>query len=171
MKAVNDNTGTPVAKGLNVLLVIAMVFMTIAILMLLVFGFILTSDNAISAEILTKLAEAKNEVASKNASIACFGGALIAAIWLYVLGVLRKIVGTLLGGDPFVPENISRLRTIWIVIALSEIVRIIVVNISSAGEMIIDIRSGTLFLVFVIAALSEVFRHGAELRRDAELTI
>ena len=92
-------------------------------------------------------------------------------MWLVVLNILRKIVGTLLAGNPFVSDNISRLRTMWIIIALSEIMRIILVNASSAGEMIIDLRAGTIFLVFVIAALSEVFRHGAELRRDAELTI
>lgn len=171
MKAVNDNMGTPIAKGLNVLLVIAMVFMAIAFILMLVFGFILTSDNAISAEILTKLAETQNEDVSRNVFIACFGGAIIAAIWFYVLRLLRKIVGTLLSGDPFIPENISRLRKIWVFIALSEIIRIIFVNIASTGEMFIDVRAGTIFLVFVIAALSEVFRHGAELRRDAELTI
>jgi len=171
MKAVNDNTGTPIAKGLNVLLTIAMVLMAIAIILFLVFGFILTSDNALSTDILAKLAESGRQGAPKNAIVACFGGALVAAVWLFVLSILRKIVGTLLQGDPFVIANISRLRNIWIIIALSEIIRIIVVNISSSGEMVTDIRIGTIFLVFVIAALSEVFRHGAELRRDAELTI
>jgi len=171
MKAVNDNMGTPIAKGLNVLLTMAIVLMVIAIVLFFVVGFVLTSDNAFSADIMTKLAEAKSDVGVNKAPIAFFGGGLVAAIWLYVLYLLRKIVGTLLAGDPFIPENISRLRTIWIVIALSEIIRIIVVNLSNTGEMLIDLRAGTLFLVFVIAALSEVFRHGAELRRDAELTI
>ena len=171
MKAVNDNMGTPIAKGLNVLLVIAMVFIAIAIIFFLTAGLALSFDNSFKADIVSKLAETNNSGLSKNASIACFGGAIVASLWFYVLSILRKIVGTLLSGDPFIPENISRLRRIWIFIALSEIIRIIFVNISSAGEMIIDIRAGTLFLVFVIAALSEVFRHGAELRRDAELTI
>ena len=76
-----------------------------------------------------------------------------------------------MAGDPFVAANISRLRTIWIVIVISEIIRIIIINLSKADEMLIDIQAGTIFLVFVIAALSEVFRHGTELRRDAELTI
>jgi len=40
---------------------------------------------------------------------------------------------------------------------------------ASSGE--IDIRIGSWFLVFVIAALSEVFRHGALLRRDQEFTV
>jgi len=155
MKAINDNTGTPVAKGLNVLLRVAMIFMTLAIFLLVSFGIILTTENSISADILNTLSETNSEIVT----------------WLFVLSVLRKIVRTLLNGDPFIPENISRLRLIWIVIALSEIVRIIIVNITGDGEMVMDIRPATWFLVFVIAALAEVFRHGAELRRDAELTI
>jgi len=171
MKAINDNTGTPVAKGLNVLLRVAMIFMALAVLMLIAFGVILTTENSISADILTTLSETNSEIAAHKASLAFYGSAVVAMIWFFVLSVLRKIVGTLLGGDPFIPENISRLRLIWIVIALSEIVRIIVVNITGNGEMVMDIRPATWFLVFVIAALAEVFRHGAELRRDAELTI
>ncbi len=171
MKAINDNTGTPVAKGLNVLLRVAMIFMTLAIFLLVSFGIILTTENSISADILNTLSETNSEIVTQKASLAFFGSAVVAMIWLFVLSVLRKIVRTLLNGDPFIPENISRLRLIWIVIALSEIVRIIIVNISGDGEMVMDIRPATWFLVFVIAALAEVFRHGAELRRDAELTI
>ena len=89
--------------------------------------------------------------------------------------ILSKIVKTLLAGDPFVPENISRLRSIWIIIALAEVLRTIIrVAAGLMGdntEFTLDISAGTWFLVFVIAALSEVFRHGAELRRDAELTV
>jgi len=59
----------------------------------------------------------------------------------------------------------------WIIIALAEILRIIIVNLSTVGEVTLDLRPGTWFVVFVVAALAEVFRHGAELRRDAELTI
>jgi len=171
MKAINDNTGTPVAKGLNVLLRVAMIFMTLAIFLLVSFGIILTTENSISADILNTLSETNSEIVTQKASLAFFGSAVVAMIWLFVLSVLRKIVRTLLNGDPFIPENISRLRLIWIVIALSEIVRIIIVNITGDGEMVMDIRPATWFLVFVIAALAEVFRHGAELRRDAELTI
>lgn len=171
MKAINDNTGTPIAKGLNVLLIIAMGLMVMAIILFVAFGIILSSDNFIKSEFLLELAESGTRGTPKNAAIACFGGAFIASVWLFVLAILRKVVRTLLHGDPFIPENISRLRTIWIIIATSEIIRIIIVKLSSAGEMETDIRIGTIFLVFVIAALSEVFRHGTELRRDAELTI
>ena len=171
MKAVNDNKGTPMAKGLNILLVVAMVIMSIAILLLLGVSLFFMTNSAASAEFLKELAETNQKVNAANPFIAIIGAAIIGAMWLAVLNILRKIVGTLLAGNPFVSDNISRLRTMWIIIALSEIMRIILVNASSAGEMIIDLRAGTIFLVFVIAALSEVFRHGAELRRYTELTI
>jgi hypothetical protein len=108
-------------------------------------------------------------------AIACFGGAIVAAAWFFVLKLLRKVVGTVIGGDPFVPENISRLRRIWVIIAAAEIFRMAVHWMSSLqgadGTADIDVRIGTWFLVFVIATLAEAFRYGAEMRREQELTI
>lgn len=107
--------------------------------------------------------------------LAYLGTAIIAAAYFFVVRILSKIVKTLLAGDPFVPENISRLRSIWIIIAAAEILRIIVrifaLPTGDSGDITLTISPGTWFLVFVIAALAEVFRHGAELRRDAELTV
>ena len=171
MNALNDNIGTPVARGLNVLILFAMVFIALGVALLCIAGIILMTNNGISAEITEKLT-AQGKALSANASaVTCFGCALIGTMWFFVLNILRKIVKTLLEGDPFVPENISRLRLMWIVIALAEVLRIIIVNLSTVGEVTLDLRPGTWFVVFVIAALAEVFRHGAELRRDAELTI
>lgn len=171
MNAVNENMGTPVARGLNVLIVVAMGFIAISVILLLCFGVILMTENSISTDLMEKLAASGKNMAAKMYSVSFFGGAVIGAMWFFVLNILRKVVKTLLDGDPFVPENISRLRLMWIVIALAEILRIIIVNLSTVGEVTLDIRPGTWFVVFVIAALAEVFRHGAELRRDAELTI
>ncbi len=171
MNAVNDNIGTPVARGLNVLILVGMAFIAFAVILLLIFGFILTTDNSISAELMEKLAAAGRSSEARVSAITCFGSAFIGAMWFFVLNILRKIVKTLLDGDPFVTANISRLRLMWIVIALSEVLRIIVMNLSLSGQLTLDLRPGTWFVVFVIAALAEVFRHGAELRRDAELTI
>jgi len=50
-------------------------------------------------------------------------------------------------------------------------VEIDALSVTEASGATIDIRLGTWFLVFVIAALAEVFRHGAVLRRDQELTV
>ena len=171
MNAVNDNIGTPVARGLNVLLLVAMVFIAFMVCLLIICGFILMTENPISAELTEKLANSGKNMADRMYVVSFFGAALIGAIWFFVLRILRKVVKTLLGGDPFVPENISRLRLIWIIIAITEIIRIIIANMATSAEVTLDLRPGTWFVVFVIAALAEVFRHGAELRRDAELTI
>lgn len=112
-------------------------------------------------------------------AFACFNSAVIGAAWYFVLSKLMGVVRTIQAGEPFVDENISRMRGMWILIACAEVFRMFAVLFfgfmaGDAGEpaaMRIDIRIGTWFLVFVIAALSEAFRMGVELRRDQELTI
>ena len=91
MQAINDNKGTPIAKGLKSLLTIAIVLMVLAIILFLVFGFVLSFDNKFSQDILAGL-EKSNDVGANNAPLVFFGGALIASIWLYVLNILRKII-------------------------------------------------------------------------------
>lgn len=96
------------------------------------------------------------------------GGGLILIAYLFAALVVKKIVKTTIDGNPFVPENISRLRRTWIIIALAEILR-------SAVSFIvydkIDIPLSSWFLVFVIAIMAEIFRIGLELKRDQELTV
>ena len=171
MNAVNDNIGTPVARRLAIILRVAIIFVIGAIILLLGSALILMTDNSISQSLVEKISETGSGTTAMGSAIVCLGSTIVAGIWLCVLLILKKIVRTLLGGDPFVVENISRVRLMWILIAASEVVRIIFMNISMPDEIILDIRPGTWFAVFVVAALAEVFRHGAELRRDAELTI
>lgn len=173
MNAVNDNIGTPVARRLAVILNIAIAFVIIAIVLLLGSAILLVTmtDSSMSEGLVQRLSENGRLTTARSSAIDCFGGAIVATIWVFVLFILKKIVRTLLDGDPFVIENISRLRLMWIMIAISEVVRMVFKNVSSLDEITLDIRTGTWFAVFVIAALAEVFRHGAELRRDAELTI
>ncbi len=105
----------------------------------------------------------------------CLAMACVAASWFWVLHMLNKIVGTLIDGDPFIPANISRLRRMWIVIALTEFFRMLVVTYTgssfSQNDNGFEIRIGVWFLVFVIATLSEAFRYGARMRQEQELTI
>lgn len=106
--------------------------------------------------------------------------AIMAAAYLYVALVVKAIVRTTLQGDPFVETNISRLRKTWIVIAMVEIFRMIVMGMlpgaphhseAALTSFSLDTRLSAWFLVFVIAAMAEVFRIGLELRRDQELTV
>jgi uncharacterized membrane protein (DUF373 family) len=106
----------------------------------------------------------------------------LAAAGLYLAGVLviverlRRIFSTLTAGDPFHPENVRRLRVIGLVLAGLEIGRYVVYAIGIWALPGAEIKQPELsptawFSVLVVFVLAEVFREGARLRREAELTI
>jgi len=108
----------------------------------------------------------------------CLAAALSAVAWFVVLHLLRRVVSAVIHGDPFLPENVSRLRTIWMIIAATEVFRMIATFVLGGSSDCmnvdgsrLDVRVGTWFFIFIIAAISEAFRHGAALRADQELTI
>lgn len=180
-------TGSRFALGLNVMLGVASVFLGLVVLGMSIFALSMFFGGAPHDLVYAELENADALISPQKFGFAFLGGAVITAVWVYVLYLLRLVVGTLIKGDPFVPSNISRLRKIWIALAFSELMRMFMyavmapalTAIGSSGNAIntaassgeIDIRIGSWFLVFVIAALSEVFRHGALLRRDQEFTV
>jgi len=109
------------------------------------------------------------------------GGLLIGALYiggvLIIVGRLRRIFSTLTAGDPFHPDNVRRLRTIGMVLAVLEILRypIMLITVWLAPEVMeksgFSLNLTTWFAVLVVFVLAEVFREGARLRREAELTI
>ena len=106
----------------------------------------------------------------------------ILAVGLYEGGVLvivarlRQIFATLTAGDPFHPDNVLRLRVIGLMLAALELGRY-GFQIASAwllpGQNRVEssLNLTTWFSVLVVFVLAEVFREGARLRREAELTI
>ncbi|HEX7758006.1 MAG TPA: DUF2975 domain-containing protein [Caulobacteraceae bacterium] len=95
---------------------------------------------------------------------------------IVIVGRLRRIFRTLIVGDPFHPDNVRRLRIIAATLGVLEIGR----NVASAlSHMFLPpgshigggVSLTTWFAVLVILVLAEVFREGARLRREAELTI
>ena len=101
-------------------------------------------------------------------------GAYMAGV-LTIIGALRRIFATLTAGDPFRPDNVGRLRLIGLMLAMLELGRYAVWAVSAWSPWVQDVRpSFSLtgwFSVLVVFVLSEVFREGARLRREAELTI
>ncbi|MDO8296352.1 MAG: DUF2975 domain-containing protein [Caulobacter sp.] len=96
---------------------------------------------------------------------------------LAIVDILRRIFMTLTAGDPFHPENVRRLRLVGVIFGGLEIGRYLLAAILTL-VMPGQIRGieGTLnlttwFAVLVIFVLAEVFREGARLRNEAELTI
>ncbi len=97
---------------------------------------------------------------------------------ILIVGRLRRIFLTLIAGDPFDPDNVSRLRVIAVTLAAQEIGRYIFAPVARLAthanahfHLTGSISLTAWFSVLVIAVLSEVFREGARLRGDAELTI
>lgn len=103
---------------------------------------------------------------------AYFGGFLI------ILHYLRKIFRTLTLGDPFQPDNVRRLRQIGLILAVVTggvwIMQGLVASRLAPGVMepqgVSDLLT-PVFSVLVVFVLAEVFREGARLRRESELTI
>ena len=116
-----------------------------------------------------------------------YAAALVAAdlagvCTLIIVQRLRRIFQTLTAGDPFHPDNVRRLRVVGITLAVLELGRYAVAGLAAAvlseraRDGGIDLPDGSVnltawFAVLVIFVLAEVFREGARLRRDAELTI
>ena len=174
-------TSRPVTRGLVVLLRIAQVILAVSLLAMVVLGAMFAVDGSPVRDMFVEYAAPGEPLpAFGSIAVACFASAVTAAAWFYVLHLLVKVVRSVQAGDPFIEPNIGRLRAMWVIIAATELFRMVVhaaADISVSGTSVvpaetgIDIRIGTWFLVLVIATLSEAFRHGAALRAEQELTI
>ena len=103
--------------------------------------------------------------------------ALYVGVVLFIVARLRRIFTTLTAGDPFHPDNVLRLRSIGFALAALELINY-VANIVSAwafrdqvGSARFPFNPTAWFAVLVVFVLAEVFREGARLRRESELTI
>jgi hypothetical protein len=173
LSATLTETGrSPMTRALSLLLSVGMIVMALACLVMLIAAALMIVPNGLRDDFL-----ADNGVAGAAFPVmwACLGTAIIAASWFWVLRLLKSVVESVIHGDPFLPENVARLRRIWVIIAASEIFRMTVHALTAPAlngvEPGIDIRVGTWFFIFVIATISEAFRHGAALRAEQELTI
>ena len=107
------------------------------------------------------------------------GGDLYFAGAILIVGRLRRIFQTLIAGDPFHPDNVRRLRVIGAAMAGLEIGRYLAAAFGNAlfrghGPALRwdgGVSLTAWFSVLVVVVLAEVFREGARLRGEAELTI
>ena len=90
---------------------------------------------------------------------------------------LRQVFETLTLGDPFRPENVGRLRVVGVSLialeAVGYLVRMTVIWLApeSGASVHLSISLSGWFAILAVFVLAEVFREGARLRSDAELTI
>ena len=103
--------------------------------------------------------------------------ALYIGVVLYIVARLRRIFTTLTAGDPFQPDNVARLRAIGVSLAALELINYVVNLVSrwvfpdQVAQVRFPVNPTAWFAVLVVFVLAEVFREGARLRREAELTI
>ena len=95
---------------------------------------------------------------------------------LVIVSRLREIFATLKAGDPFHPDNVMRLRVVAAGLAWMEVVRYTVWTLGAllppqAAPPRPNLSLTAWFSILVVVCLAEVFREGARLRREAELTI
>lgn len=95
---------------------------------------------------------------------------------LVIVSGLRRIFATLKAGDPFHPDNVTRLRIVAGGLAWMEVVRYMVWTLgallppqAAPDRPILSLTAW--FSILVVVVLAEVFREGARLRRESELTI
>jgi hypothetical protein len=121
---------------------------------------------------------AVNELVKNGASVTSglFAALLYLCGILVIVGSLRRIFTTLTAGDPFHPDNVARLRLIGLMLAGLELGRYAFWAISAwllpgVNHVEPSLNITAWFSVLVVFVLAEVFREGARLRREAELTI
>lgn len=99
------------------------------------------------------------------------------AALIVIFSRLRRVFETLIVGDPFRPENVGRLRQVGLALVALEVlgyaVRLAVAWLApeAASANIDFINLTAWFSILVVFVLAEVFREGARLRGEAELTI
>jgi hypothetical protein len=103
--------------------------------------------------------------------------AVYVGVVLYIVERVRRIFSTLTAGDPFHPANVARLRAIGFSLAALELINY-ATNLVAGWAFPEHVRQVRFpfnptawFAVLVVFVLAEVFREGARLRAEAELTI
>jgi hypothetical protein len=102
----------------------------------------------------------------------------IVLLALAVLVLTRRIVRSVVAGDPFVEENVRRLRIIGWLVALSPILLVLaqlarsdLISRSSVGDLAlsqITIAFVPILIGGLLLVLAEVFAAGVQLRQDTE---
>jgi len=109
-------------------------------------------------------------------------GAVAISGALVIVWRLRKLFDAFSSGEPFKRENVTHLRVIWIAMLAIEISRYLLLaltgvlltmfggpNVDADYTLSVDISTWASILILIV--LAEVFREGARLKEEQELTI
>lgn len=102
---------------------------------------------------------------------------------LVIVGRLRALFDSFTSGEPFRRENATHLRVIWITMLAIEVARYLLMAGTAAlfaavglpegasADFNISIDFSTWMSIAILIVLAEVFREGARLKEEQELTI
>ena len=150
---------------------------------------ILLAQGAIEAEIAKELPTLDMDFpAWLIAGIMTIGLAILAMLFVF-FGKLRRIIGTVGEGDPFQPQNATRLSQMgWLMLGTQLAIipaGFIAIQLTRYADAIEktgvenfhfsmgngDFDMTALLLVVILFILARVFRHGAAMREDLEGTV
>ncbi|HYD89617.1 MAG TPA: DUF2975 domain-containing protein [Vitreimonas sp.] len=108
-------------------------------------------------------------------------GAVAVAGALIIVWRLRKLFDSFTSGEPFRRENARHLRVIWITMLVIELSRYALLGLTAAllvnfepdidADFRISLDISTWGSILILIVLAEVFREGARLKEEQELTI
>jgi hypothetical protein len=110
-------------------------------------------------------------------------GAVVIGGALMIVWRLRRLFDSFCSGQPFAKENATHLRAIWITMIGIEIARYLLLALTGLllanfggplaqhAEINIRINLSTWASILILIVLAEVFREGARMRAEQELTI
>lgn len=94
-------------------------------------------------------------------------------VLLYVIERLLEILKTLRFGTPFVKENADRFRKLGWALLIGEGSKIVIGVLSAIADADVEVGLDGITLIAVVAVfvLSEVFREGARMKEEQDLTV
>ncbi len=108
-------------------------------------------------------------------------GAVVIAGSLVIVWRLRRLFESFSSGEPFRRENANHLRVIWMTMTAMELARYALMALTGVlittfapdvhGEISISFDFSSWLSILVLVVLAEVFREGARLKEEQELTI
>ncbi|MES1157235.1 MAG: DUF2975 domain-containing protein [Alphaproteobacteria bacterium] len=115
-------------------------------------------------------------------------GAIVIGGSLIIVWRLRRLFANFVSGDPFHKSNADHLRAIWITLLVMEISRYALMIVIGAWLLTAHLPEdddhhvsfhgadhgpdlSTWFVILILIVLAEVFREGARMREEQELTI
>ena len=146
-------------------------------LLALAVPFIIFNQARVAEEFAKTASQPGGEVVGAILVVLVLVVALAALSFLFVRH-LRRIVDTVRQGDPFIPQNAARLRSMaWLSIVMQAValtagaLTIWLEEATKDFEANFDISIGGILLPLVLFILARVFRRGAEMREELEGTV